>query len=113
MDPLKTLLVSGQPAAKAGKDVGPLNAELSATAYLPNQIRGCTVLLQEADGRWRLTNDKVRSSKPNGVRFRRSKNMEDRLDKDLAWGAALAGKDHGDGWVQFQVPKDCLTVYLP
>lgn len=89
-------------------------SQATMTVFLPKNIRGETVLLPEGSDAWRLTNSKLRSPAPNGLAFRRSKKLDDKIDRDLAWGQALNGVDEGD-WVRFRVAEDASseTVYLP
>jgi len=82
-------------------------------AYLPKEIRGSVVLVQEEGDSWRLTNGHLQSSAPNGVAFRKSKNLTDKIQQDFAWGTVLNGYDENDGWVRFKVRKEKLNVYLP
>merc|ERR1719160_206610 len=52
------------------------------------------VLLGEEQGKWRATQE---------LTFRKSKSLEDTMDRYLPCGVRLPGKDEGDGWVRFQI----------
>lgn len=81
------------------------------TVYLPKVINGRTVLVQEGHDRWRTTNPDSQA-RFGGLSYRKSKQMEDRLEEGLGpvWGVVLDGVDEGDGWVRLNVASEAPSV---
>lgn len=73
--------------------------------YLPKEIRGAVVLVDEQNGMWRVT-DEFLGSKADGAAFRRTKNLEDiDMDVRIPFGENVKGVCEGDGWVRIHIAK--------
>jgi len=67
--------------------------------FLPTELSGVRVLVEEADNYWRSTNVEFSTLAP-GLAFRKSKNLDDKFASDfLEWGDAVYGCSEGDGWL--------------
>jgi len=69
--------------------------------YLPKIIDGQKVLVEEKNGRWRVTPSKDYP----GIAFRASKRLDDLIKKGIDRGQLIEAVDEGDGWVRCQNPK--------
>jgi len=72
--------------------------------YLPMEISGVDVVVEENKNNWRVTTEDVglRSSSA-GLGYRKSKHLEDKVGKTIAhWGELVYGFDEGDGWLRIR-----------
>lgn len=69
--------------------------------YLPKIIDGQKVLVEEKNGRWRVTPSKDYP----GIAFRASKRLDDLIKKGVDRGQVVDAVDEGDGWVRCQNPN--------
>jgi len=77
-----------------------------AFAFLPLEINGVRVLVEEEANVWRVTNEQLKNTTA-GLGYRRSKNLDDKYGNiwighiwGLAkWNVLIKGVDQGDGWV--------------
>lgn len=75
----------------------------STTVYLPMQIQGMKILLEEGSGVWRLTNSELKAD-AFSVRYRRGKKLDDCQGEFCAeFGDLVKGSDEGDGWLRCQI----------
>ncbi|CAE7864303.1 unnamed protein product, partial [Symbiodinium microadriaticum] len=67
----------------------------------PDPTQGCPVLA-EWGGVWRADNRRLQAE-TQGITFRGSKCLEDKVDKVLSWNSTVHADDEGDGWVKVNV----------
>merc|ERR1719478_1089964 len=77
---------------------------MTETVYLPKELRGVTILIEQQEGTWGLT-DYFLGSNATGVDYRRTKDLGDRATSAANFGDLVNGVDEGDGWVRCQITK--------
>merc|ERR1712232_816677 len=71
--------------------------------FLPMTLQGKKVLVHEGGNKWRADNSELKS-RTQGLVYRRSKRMDDKIaDRRVAWGSLVEGTAD-DGWLKVQ-PK--------
>lgn len=78
---------------------------LLKTVYLPKELHGGRVLVEETTNKWRATNQHI-EGQPGGLRYRGSKSLEDLvdgIDEGVAFGEVFHGFDEGDDWVRVEL----------
>merc|ERR1712232_776117 len=77
---------------------------MASSNYLPMEINGARVVIQESNGKWKVTNSSLRA-RTEGLVFRKSKNLKDRsVDDRVLWEEIVDGIDEGDGWLRVIEP---------
>jgi len=66
--------------------------------FLPLELNGVRVLVEESANRWRVTNS-IEADTP-GLSYRTSRHIEDKHGGLATWGTLISGADDGDGWMQ-------------
>lgn len=70
--------------------------------FLPTDVNGVVILIEESEHKWRATNAQLNAD-TDGIDFRNSKHMEDRCASGsdlLPWGDVVSGFCESDGWVR-------------
>jgi len=98
--PRKTVGSQTQMNGSGGHVTSESCPEVTVDAYLPKTIRANTVLVEEKFGTWRV----MPSWSYGAVAFRKSKHLDDVMEKVVARGELVAGVDDGDGWVRCKIP---------
>merc|ERR1719428_2569992 len=70
------------------------------TVYLPKEVNGMAVMVEETHNMWRASNEVLRTKSP-GIGVSLSKNLSDKIPKKegsegyriLPWGAVMGGVD--------------------
>lgn len=68
--------------------------------FLPKELEGVRVLVEEATNTWRIDNTLLNAT-TDGLGYRNTKTMGDHVGEGIfaKWGFLLTGCDEGDGWV--------------
>jgi len=66
--------------------------------YLPMKLQGCTVLIEEGKNKWRVTN--ALQANTLGLAYRKTKNVDDRLENAAAWGDLITGYKEDEEWLR-------------
>merc|ERR1712232_442061 len=71
--------------------------------FLPMTVQGQAVLEYIDGSNWRVDNAELRATCPDGLSYRQSKQLDDKLYEAVEWGIVVKGTDTGDGWLQTKV----------
>jgi len=74
---------------------------LPEVVYLPMELNGKTILVNEGEDRWKVTNCFFNASS-SCVAYRKSKTVDDTLNDGPDWESRIKAVDEGDGWVRIQ-----------
>jgi len=75
----------------------------TVSCFLPMSLNGIKVLVRAGGGHWLVTRALTALEGTDGLGYRQSKRLDDKLDIFAEWGSLVKGIDTGDGWLHAQV----------
>lgn len=102
-DDISTASSMQLPHPREAEPEGLMNSDAGTRiVYLPIELDGAEVLVEECKNNWRATTeDDDLISRTSGLAYRKSKNLDDRVGFSIVtWGTLIYAIDEGDGWVR-------------